>query len=348
MPTVFKVNAQVYAAFVEAFRAAGAGGPGFHPNFRSVGLAMGTTEHTAKRAWVAGFRTHSAKYGPIEELFPRVTDEGVTNDPHRVKNDPIKVTDDPLGVSYDPRAAASGAPSVYDAPPPDVGAQSTTPTYDHPPVGSASPSDASALTPALRLSVNQALQTLVDKQPAVLVRELEALEVNRNNAIGLNILMGKVIEKLMLDAPRLLDLQGVELTLAHFVEVTTDVAKVTTLMVAAQAKLMESQRLLMGMPSVITEHRTTGDAANAGDSPATEAKRQRLGPLIGLLARAGAASAYTGEEGGDDVIDVQGTPVGNTGRFVGSTGKGEGLRAKDVAPAQSGNGEPIDPLLSVK
>ena len=339
----FKVNAESYARFVDAFRAAGAGTSAFTPNFRAVAATMGTTEHTAKRAWVAGFPMISKNYGPIEERFPRaepIAAEVVRPAAKRMvtygHDDTIR--DNTLSDDTIRGASESGPPSASAPNARDVGAPRTTPTYSHPPIPTPAP-PAPAAAQLAPVDVASALDRLVGKAPAVLVREWEALEVSRNNAIGVNILMGKVIERLMAEVPRLLQLDGVELTLANFTEVVQDVAKVTTLLTAAQAKLMESQRLLMNMPTTITEHRTrpTGPAE---ESPELEAKRARLAPLVALLSQAG-PSRYIGEEGGSDIVDAGGAAVGNTGRFTGSNGPGGGVREADKP-------QPIDPLLSIK
>lgn len=347
----FKVNAESYAAFVEAFRAAGAGTSAFTPNFRSVAAAMGTIEHTAKRAWIVGFPALSKKYGPIQDLFPR--SEPIVAAPIVAEVVPAQasrmvtyghdntihdntLSDDTLRDN----AAGAGPPEASVPNAHSVGVQDHTPTHPHPPLPTrATPAPAAAhlVSPT---DLAGALDRLVGKAPAVLVREWDALEVSRNNAIGINILMGKVIEKLMAEVPRLLSLDGVELTLANFTQIAQDVAKVTTLLTAATSKLMESQRLLMNMPTTITEHRTRPTGGPAEESPEMEAKRARLGPLVALLSQAG-ASKYVGEEGGSDIVDAGGSAVGNTGRFTGSTGAGGGVRESDK-PA------PMDALLAIK
>ncbi len=385
----FKVNAESYAAFVEAFRAAGAGTGMFTPNFRVVGASMGTTEHTAKRAWLVGFPALSRNYGPIQDLFPRlepIVPEAVKPDissrmvtyghddtirdntqpvasvpprPEPIVPEVVKTpTGDfsPMGSrdpgdfspmgSRDPSASVPGPPEVDAANAHDVGAPHHTPTYSHPPITTPA---APAHTPAQLVNptdFSTQLDRLVGKAPEVLVREWDALAVSRNNAIGINVLMGKVIEKLMAEVPRLLQLDGMELTLANFTQIAQDVAKVTTLLTAAQGKLMESQRLLLNMPSVITEHRTrpTGPVE---ESPELEAKRARLAPLVALLAAVG-PTQYKGEEGGADVLGTGGETVGNTGRFVTSTGTGGGVHAKDVAQTNSDNVQTTDPLLSIR
>lgn len=341
MAYAFKINAESYAAFVEAFRAAGAGTGAFTPNFRAVGAAMGTTEHTAKRAWISGFPMMSKNYGPIEDKFPKP--EPIIPEVVPVDVSSRMVTyghDHTSHVSSRDVASAAGPPSVDSSPAHSVGTQLPIPTYSHPP----EPTPPAAASPTAAIAsptdMATALDRLVGKQPAVLVREWEALEVSRNNAIGINILMGKVIERLMTEVPRLFKLDGVELTIANFTSITQDVAKVTTLLTAAQAKLMESQRLLMNMPTAITEHRVKPSGEPADESPELAARRARLAPLIALLSQAG-ASTYKGEEGGADVLDPSGAPVGNSGRFVGSAGPGGGVRAGDKP-------QPIDPLLTIK
>ncbi len=343
----FKVNAESYAAFVEAFRAAGAGTGMFTPNFRVVGASMGTTEHTAKRAWLVGFPALSRNYGPIEDRFPRP--EPIIAEVVKPDVSSRMVTyghDDTIRDNTQPIASVPGPPEVDAANAHDVGAPHHTPTYSHPPITTPA---APAHTPAQLVNptdFSTQLDRLVGKAPEVLVREWDALAVSRNNAIGINVLMGKVIEKLMAEVPRLLQLDGMELTLANFTQIAQDVAKVTTLLTAAQGKLMESQRLLLNMPSVITEHRTrpTGPVE---ESPELEAKRARLAPLVALLAAVG-PTQYKGEEGGADVLGTGGETVGNTGRFVTSTGTGGGVHAKDVAQTNSDNVQTTDPLLSIR
>jgi hypothetical protein len=193
--------------------------------------------------------------------------------------------------------------------------------------------------------MGDAVNRLLSGQPKAMIKELESIDINRNNCIGLNIMLGKMIERLMGEIPRLLPMEGVQLTVPMFSEAVTDLAKMAGVLVTVQEKLMAAQRLLVGAPSVITEHRTTGDAPQ--DAPGTEDRRRKLGPLIGLLARAQGPTAYVGEEG-SDVIDVDAVPTRNAGQFTGSTGKGEGVRAMDVAHAHPDNGQTIDPLLSVK
>ena len=352
----FKVNAESYAAFVEAFRAAGAGTSAFTPNFRAVAAAMGTTEHTAKRAWLSGFPSLSKNYGPIEDRFPRVEPivpevvgtrvSAIGAKSHgavgaigaKSHGSDVGGAESNGSGANSHSAAEAGAPSASAPNAHSVGAQLHTPTHPYPPV----PTPTTPAPAAVQLApadLSGALDRLVGKAPAVLVREWEALEVSRNNAIGVNILMGKVIERLMTEVPRLLQLDSVELTLANFTQVVQDVAKVTTLLTAAQGKLMESQRLLMNMPTTITEHRTrpTGPAE---ESPELEAKRARLGPLVALLSQA-PSSAYVGEEGGADIVDAGGAAIGNTGRFTGSTGPGGGVREADKP-------QPMDPLLAIK
>jgi len=180
-----------------------------------------------------------------------------------------------------------------------------------------------AVSPAMMKAQPDALEvtlaTLAQGAAAALTREDAILTASRNNILGIEALANAVLRALDKKAPLLLarlvqDLESRETTTVKtFVESLQLVSKLLADNASRSQKVMEMQRLMVGMPTQITETRTKG--------PADEGEgHSRLASLLGSLARAAGPrmpARYEGEEGSAEggadepaVIDVEASPAG--------------------------------------
>jgi len=302
-------------------------------HYRAVAKACGCDQRTSKKAWEVGWLHIGPWARPIKEVYfehvgAAAKEMGVAVDVTEVPSNPAPpdrasapeaskpdgdapqqaippglgtaVAKDALRYAQDPTAPPPrrvGRPhEPKDEPEPDTGPPVVPPI----PV----PAELVRTTSDAEIArrVDAAIARVREEVAAALVREGELIKVARNNVLGVFVLsdqalahmrplMAQMQERIAMQA---LDMKTSPMTTLRLLERLT---RIMASAVTTGAKVMEMQRLLVGMPQSITESRTvekptptaTGDEA-----------RRKLAETLAMMQRLNVPAPvdeYEGEEG---------------------------------------------------